>query len=185
VVDGPGQILAAEPSPATTQPAATQPGTDSASAIGGQGVTAIGWQKRFVYDEGNNWAMITGDVQIAHNGEGPKSQSLLLQYAKTVRADFEGSSHGSGNAAGQTPTAKLKHLSATGDMRIYTDDKTITCGEVDFDPVGQILTCLPGDLQSVNFVDNKTLASTSCSEVIYNMKTNELTKITNVTGQGR
>ena len=179
-VIGPGQIFAREIPPAATQPAA-----NSGSAIGGQGDTAIGWKKRFIYDETKNAAVIEGEVIVVHTGNGPKSESVRLENASIIQAEFEAAPQTS-PAPGAPPAApKLKQVTAVGSMVIHTADKTITCGEIDFDPVNQLLTCTPGELANVIVVDNNNLDRGSCSEAVFNMKTNELKKLTDVTGQGR
>jgi hypothetical protein len=70
-------------------------------------------------------------------------------------------------------------------MIIRTTDKTIYCGELDFDPGQQTLTCRGGDLGKVTIVDDNNLAGGTCAQAIFNLKTNELKKMTDVTGQMR
>jgi hypothetical protein len=181
-VDGPGDIFAKEQSAPAT-PSATEP---SESAIGGNGDTAIDWKKRFIYDDAVHAATIQGDITIVHNGIGPKAQSLRIDHADLVVADFY--SNASAKIAGradQTAAPNLKHLTATGPMTIRTADKTINCGELDFDPAGQTLTCRGGKLGKVTVVDNNDLNGGAFDEATLDIKTNELKKMTNATGQGR
>ena len=70
-------------------------------------------------------------------------------------------------------------------MTVRTTDKTIYCGGIDFDPGQQILTCRGGKLGKVTVVDDKNLDGGTCAEAIFKLKTNELRKMTEVTGQGR
>ena len=58
------------------------------SAIGGNGNTAIDWKKRFTYDDAAHSATIDGDITIVHQGVGPNAQSLRLDHADLVRAEF-------------------------------------------------------------------------------------------------
>jgi lipopolysaccharide export system protein LptA len=182
-VNGPGGILAVEQSPPSTQPA-TEP-SESTSAIGGSGNTAIGWKRRFIYDDAAHSATIEGDIKIVHQGTGPKAQSVTLEHADVVQADFYSDATTKPTVADRTAPPKLKQLTATGPMTIVTADKTITCGEMDFDPIEQILTCRHGQLAKVTVVDDNDLSGATCDEASLNIKTNELKKLTNVTGQGR
>jgi lipopolysaccharide export system protein LptA len=175
-VNGPGNILA-------QQAAATQATADNGTMIGGAGTTAIGWSKQFIYDQAKSAAIIEGDVKVVHRGIGPKSESVQLTNARVIQAEFEQAAQ---TAPGATPAEpKLQQVTAIGEMTILTQDKTITCGEINFDPVEQLLTCTPGVLAKVRVVDNNTLDSGSCDEAVFNLKTNDLKKLTNVTGQGR
>ena len=70
-------------------------------------------------------------------------------------------------------------------MTIRTADKTITCGELDFDPVEQVLICRRGQLAKVTVIDDNDLNGATCDEARLNIQTNQLQKMTNVTGQGR
>ena len=126
-------------------------GPTTPTGVGGQGNTAIDWKKRF----GSTTTLaiprlIAGDVRIVHQGDGPKTAVA----GNGSRRQSPGGVRSPGaliqaNNTGAAPTSKLKHVTATGpatgDMRIHTPDKTITCGE-DWisDPIQQILTCLPG-----------------------------------------
>ena len=76
-------------------------------------------------------------------------------------------------------------MTATGAMTVRTTDKTIFCGELDFDPVEQVLTCLGGQLGKVTVVDDNNIAGGACAEAVFNLKTNELKKMTEVTAHGR
>jgi lipopolysaccharide export system protein LptA len=180
-VNGPGDILAVEKSPSgvsTTQPAA--------SAIGGTGNTAIDWKKRFTYDDVARTATIEGDITIVHEGIGPNPQTVRIEHADTVRADFYSEPQpNSKDKTAQASPPKLKALTADGQMTIRTADKTILCGELDFDPVENILTCRHGQLRQVTVIDNNDLNGVACGEASLNIKTNELKKMTNVTGHGR
>jgi hypothetical protein len=180
-VDGPGRILAVEQSP----PSATQPAAQSPSAIGGNGNTAIEWLKRFNYDDAAHSATIDGDITIVHQGVGPKAQSLQLFHADRVVADFYSEPATKPSSAELPAAPRLKQLTATGPMIIRSGDKTIDCGELDFDPVEQILTCRRGQLGKVTVVDANDLSGSAFDEAILNLKTNELQKMTNVTGQGQ
>jgi hypothetical protein len=176
-VIGPGRILAVERTPPTTQPQGSE-----ASSIGGQGATGIEWQKRFIYDDTHNSAIIEGNVTVVHEGLDAKSQTVTMHHADLIQAAFEPSA---GPAPGPEPAApKLTSVTATGNMTIVTTDKTIYCGELDFDPVAQTLTCSGGARGKVYIVDAKNLDSGSCTEAIFDMKNNELKKMTDLTGQG-
>jgi hypothetical protein len=181
-VAGPGDILAIEQSPPATRPAG-----DNASAIGGHGSTAIDWKKRFIYDDAARSAIIQGDITIVHQDNTSKTGSVRLDHADIVQAEFEAAPPGlDAGDTGEPATPKLKHLTATGAMTVRTTDKTIFCGELDFDPVEQVLTCLGGEkMGKVTVVDNDNLAGGTCAEAVFNLKTNELKKMTEVTAHGR
>jgi len=180
-VAGPGNMLAIEQSPATTRPA-----TDNAAAIGGHGSTAIDWKKRFIYDDGARSAVIQGDITIVHQDNTSKTGSMRLDHADIVQAEFEAAAPGQdAGDTGEPAAPKLKRVTATGPMTVRTADKTIFCGEFDFDPVEQILTCLSGQLGKVTVVDNDNLTGGTCAEAVFNLKTNELKKMTEVTAHGR
>ena len=100
-------------------------------------------------------------------------------------ADFYSDASTKPSTAELTAAPKLKQLTATGPMVIRSGDKTIDCGELDFDPVEQILTCRGGQLGKVTVVDDNDLNGSSFDEAVLNIKTNELKKMTNATGQGR
>jgi hypothetical protein len=177
-VEGPGDILAIQQSPTT------KPTQHDSSALAGPGSTAIDWKKRFIYDDANHSAIIQGDITIVHK-DSDKSQSLRLDRADIVQAEFEPSLgrediHQIGSAA----APNLKRVTATGPMVIRAADKTIDCGELDYDAVNQILTCLGGELGKVHIIDNANLSGGDCAEAVFNMKTNELTKMTQVTAHG-
>jgi hypothetical protein len=177
-VDGPGDILAEDQSPPTTRPA-----TDNPSAIGGHGSTAIDWKKRFLYDDAARAAVIQGDITIVHQDNASKTGSLVLKRADIVQAEFDAAPPG--QDAGEPAAPKLKRVTATGGMTVRTADKTIFCGELDFDPVEQVLTCLGGQLGKVTVVDDNNLAGGAFAEVIYDLKTNELKSLKDVTAHGR
>jgi lipopolysaccharide export system protein LptA len=179
-IDGPGNILAQETAAATTQPTG-----DGGTEIGGAGNTAIGWNKRFIYDEAKDAAVIEGGVKVVHRGIGAKSETVELSDATIIQAEFEAGGHENSAAATPPPEPRLRQVTAIGPMTILTQDKTIRCGEINFDPIAQLLTCTPGVRDKVTIVDNNTLDSGSCDEAEFNLKTNELKKLTNVTGQGR
>ncbi|HEX4054667.1 MAG TPA: hypothetical protein VHX86_10420 [Tepidisphaeraceae bacterium] len=184
VVPGPGKIFAREQSPPTTRPSA-----DNGSSIGGHGSTAIQWQKRFIYDDARNTAVIDGNVTIVHWSDGPKPQETQLDNADILQAEFEASNPPTTQADAanidDTSGHRLKSLTATGAMTVRTTEKTIYCGEIEMDSAQQTLTCLGGELGKVTVVDVNHLDSGTCAEAIFNMKTNELKKMTNVTGQER
>jgi hypothetical protein len=208
-VAGPGDILAEDHSPPATQPATDAGGSASAaggsasaaggsasanaSAIGGHGSTAIDWKKRFIYDDAAGSAIIQGDITIVHQDNAPeassppsKTGSLVLKHADIVQAEFAAAPPGQDvGDAGETAAPKLKHLTAIGPMTVRTADKTIFCGELDFDPVEQVLTCLGGQLGKVTVVDDNNIAGGACAEAVFNLKTNELKKMTEVTAHGR
>jgi lipopolysaccharide export system protein LptA len=179
-VNGPGDIFAKEQSPPTTQPA-----TEPSSAIGGNGNTVIDWKKRFSYDDAAHSATIEGDITIIHNGTGPRAQSLRLEHADRVVADFYSDASTKPSTAELTAAPKLRQMSANGPMVIHSGDKMIDCGELDFDPVEQLLTCRGGQLGRVRVVDDNDLNGASFDEAVLNVKTNELKKMTNATGKGR
>jgi hypothetical protein len=182
-VPGPGRILALEQSPRNAAPSA-----DAGSSFGGHGATAIQWQKRFIYDDSAHTAVIDGAVKMVHRTDGPKPDQVTLENADIVQAEFEGASQTASPNAGdldEAPDRRLKSLTATGAMTVITTDKTIYCGEFDFDPVEQILTCRGGKLGKVTVVDDKNLDGGTCAHAVFNMKTNELKKMTDVTGQSR
>jgi hypothetical protein len=182
-VPGAGRILALEQSPRNAAPSA-----DAGSSFGGHGATAIQWQKRFIYDDSAHTAVIDGAVKMVHRTDGPKPDQVTLENADIVQAEFEGASQTASPNAGdldEAPDRRLKSLTATGAMTVITTDKTIYCGEFDFDPVEQILTCRGGKLGKVTVVDDKNLDGGTCAQAVFNMKTNELKKMTDVTGQSR
>jgi lipopolysaccharide export system protein LptA len=189
IVPGPGEIFAREQAPrgAATQGAAS--GADSGSGIGGHGTTAIQWQKRFIYDDAGHTAVIDGSVTIVHWTDGKKPEQIRLDNANIVQAEFAGSGGNAGPVnsgdVDDSQDRQLKSLTATGKMIIRTTDKTIYCGELDFDPGQQTLTCRGGDLGKVTIVDDNNLAGGTCAQAIFNLKTNELKKMTDVTGQMR
>jgi hypothetical protein len=176
-VPGPGRILAVEQTP----PSTTQP----ASAIGGPGKTAIEWQKQFTYDDTAHTADIEGDITLVHTGSGPKAQALQLYHADRVTADFYAQAATKPSAADLSSAPHLKELTATGPMVIRSGDKTIDCGEIDFDPAQQLLTCRGGQLGKVHVVDATNLSGGAFDEAVLDLKTNEIRKMTNVTGQGQ
>lgn len=179
-VDGPGDIFAMQQSPPTTRPA----GQD-VSPLGGNGSTAIDWKQRFIYDDENHSAVIEGDITIVHK-DSAKSQSLRLDHADIVQAEFLPALAGTEEETiGDSAAPKLKRVTATGLMVIRTPDKTIDCGELDYDAADQVLTCLGGALGKVHVIDNANLSSGDCAEAVFNLKTNELTKMTEVTAHGR
>jgi len=187
-VDGPGDILAIEQSPPTTRPATDAVGFASAnaSAVGGHGSTAIDWKKRFIYDDAARAAIIQGDITIVHHDNASNTGSLRLLHADIVQAEFEAAPPGeNADDTGEPAAPKLKHVTATGGMTVRTADKTIYCGELEFDPAEQILTCLGGQLGKVTVVDDNNLSGGDCAEAIFNVKTNELKKMTQVTAHGR
>jgi hypothetical protein len=185
IVPGPGEIFAKEQAPTTKTP-----NGDAGSSIGGHGTTAIQWQKRFIYDDAGHTAVIDGSVTIVHWTGAPKPQQIRLDNADIVQAEFEGAGQPTqrANAAADiddAPDRRLKSLIATGAMTVRTTDKTIYCGEFDFAPTEQILTCRGGQLGKVTVVDDKNLEGGTCAEAVFNLKTNELKKMTDVTGQSR
>jgi hypothetical protein len=179
IVPGPGEIFAKEQAARGAAPAA-----NSGSSIGGHGTTAIRWQKRFIYDDAEHTAVIDGGVIIVHQTDGKKPEEIRLDNANIVQAKFASGGETSGQAA-DDQDRQLKSLTAAGKMIIRTTDKTIYCGEIDFDPVQQTLTCRGGELGKVTVVDDKNLAGGTCAEAIFNIKTNELKKMMDVTGQTR
>ncbi|MGD0464732.1 MAG: hypothetical protein ABSB74_19785 [Tepidisphaeraceae bacterium] len=181
-VPGPGEIFAKEQSPPTTAPS-----VETGSSIGGRGMTSIQWQKRFIYDDAGHSAVIDGGVTIVHWTDAAKPQQVRLDHADIVQVEFEGPSAARPNVADidEAPDRRVKWLTATGAMTVRTTDKTIYCGEFDFDPGQQLLTCRGGQLGKVTVVDDKNLDGGTCAEAIFNLKTNELRKMTDVTGQGR
>jgi lipopolysaccharide export system protein LptA len=172
-VAGPGDILAVENS------STTRPAQGSASVLGGQGSTAIDWKKRFIYDDANHSAVIEGDITVVHQ-DSAKSQSLRLDRADIVQAEFA-------PAVGQQPSAspKLQRVTATGPILIRTTDKTVDCGELDFDAVTQVLTCLGGEIGKVTVIDNANLSQVDCQQAVIDIKTGELIKMTQVTAHGQ
>lgn len=184
VVPGPGRIFAKEQAPPTTRPAG-----DNGSSIGGHGTTAIQWQKRFIYDDAGRSALIDGNVTIVHWSDGPGPQETRLENADIVQVEFEASGQPTAPADGadidEASDQRLKSLTATGAMTVRTADKTIYCGELKLDSAQQTLTCLGGQLGKVTVVDVNQLDSGTCAEAVFNMKTDELKKMTDVTGQGR
>lgn len=184
VVPGPGKIFAKEQAPPTTRPAA-----DNGSNIGGHGMTSIQWQKRFIYDDAARTALIDGNVTIVHWSDGPKPQEIRLKNADIVQAEFEACSQPTTRAdvadIDEASGHQLKSLTAAGAMTVRTTDKTIYCGEIELDSAQQTLTCLGGQLGKVTVVDVNQLDSGTCAEAVFNMKTNELKKMTDVIGQGR
>jgi hypothetical protein len=180
VVNGPGDIVAVEEAATGSGAGAT---TRPTSAIGGTGNTVIDWQKRFVYDDTENSALIEGDIRIVHDGVGAKSQSVKLDHADVVSAEFY--PQDKKKLADPSGGPKLKSMIATGPMVIRTLDKTIYCGALNFDPADQILICDRGQLGKVTVVDNNNLSGGDCAEAIFDMKTNELKKMVNVTGRGQ
>jgi hypothetical protein len=177
-VDGPGNILAQQTASATTQPA-----PDYDSMIGGAGNTAIAWNKRFIYDQAKSAAVIEGAVRVVHRGLGPKPESVQLSDATIIQAEFEPPAQQAPGAPPAEP--KLQQVTAIGPITILTADKTIKCGEINFDPIQELLTCTPGVRDKVVVVDNNTLDNSTFDEAVLNLKTNELTRLTNVTGEGR
>ena len=182
-VPGPGRIFATEQAPPSRQAAA-----DNGSGIGGHGSTSIQWQKQFIYDDTGHAALIAGSVTIVHWSDAAKPQRVRLDNADIVQAEFAASNPPATRPDAEindAPDRKLKSLTAVGAMTVRTTDKTIFCGEIDFDPAQQTLTCLGGELGKVTIVDDNNLAGGACAEAIFNMKTNELKKMKDVTGQGR
>ena len=183
-VPGPGEIFAKEQSAPTTAPSA-----ETGSSIGGHGMTSIQWQKRFLYDDAGHSAVIDGNVTIVHWTDAAKPEQVRLDHADIVQVEFEGPTQPAAreNVADidDAPDRRVKSLTAAGTMTVRTTDKTIYCGGIDFDPGQQILTCRGGKLGKVTVVDDKNLDGGTCAEAIFNLKTNELRKMTDVTGQGR
>jgi hypothetical protein len=71
------------------------------------------------------------------------------------------------------------------DFPIRTTDKTVDCGELDFEAAAQMLTCLAGQIGKVTVIDNANLAQVDCQEAVIDIKTGELVKMTNVTAHGQ
>jgi len=178
-VDGPGDILSRDAAPASTQPAGTP------NAMGGAGQTAIDWKKRFVYDDASHQAEIKGEITIVHQETGPKGQSVRIDHAETVHAIFNAEPTTKPAKGSEPAEPKLKQMVARGPMVIRSGDKTIYCGELDFDPATQTLDCRKGQLAKVTIVDNNNLNGITYDEASLDLKTNELIRMTNATGQGQ
>jgi lipopolysaccharide export system protein LptA len=186
-VNGAGEIFAHAPAAATQADStggSPQPAANGATDIGGDGNTGIYWQKQFVYDDAAHRAKIDGDITIVHMPGGDKSRQVRLEHADEVLVDLL-----AGDEAGQTPATqpagKIRRVTATGGMIIRTADKTIACGEIEYDPAEQTLTCRGGQLNRVTVDDNNKVSSGSFEEAILDLKTNELKELTNLSGQGR
>ncbi|HEY1921543.1 MAG TPA: LptA/OstA family protein, partial [Tepidisphaeraceae bacterium] len=184
IVPGPGEIFAREQAPRGDAAAG-----DAGSGIGGHGSTAIQWHKRFIFDDAEHTAVIDGGVTIVHVTDGKKPEQTRLDNADIVQAKFATGETQAGQAnsgdGDNSQVRQLKSLTATGKMIVRTTDKTIYCGEFDFDPSEQTLTCRGGVLGKVTVVDDNNLAGGTCAQAVFNLKTNELKKMTDVTGQER
>jgi hypothetical protein len=185
-VNGPGDIFSKVSAAPSTQPTTQASSGESAPGISGAGNTAIDWHKLFSYDDSTHSALIEGDITIVHTGNTSKTQSVRLDHADVVQVEFYSDAQQQNSVpANQTPGPKLKRVTATGSMVIRTSDKTIDCGEIDFDPTTEIMTCRGGQLRKVTIVDDNNISSGTCTEATFNVKTQELKKMTDVTGQGR
>ncbi len=84
----------------------------------------------FVVDEANSEAIFTGNVEVVREG--------LLVWADKVVADYSGGG-----------MEDIKSFTATGNVRLKTDDQDATGDRAIFDPATQILRLL-GDVTVIN-----------------------------------
>ena len=171
-VNGSGRILAREMAPASTQPA-----TGGNSPIEGRGITAIQWNKTFIFDDASHAAVIEGAVVIVHYSDDKKASSIRIDGADIVQADLVASDEKT-----QTPDEHLKSVRANGPMLITTSDqKRITCGEIEFDPIRDVLICRGGQLGTVTVVDENNIDNNGTfADVTLDTKTNNLIKLTDL-----
>jgi lipopolysaccharide export system protein LptA len=177
----PGRMLAEEHAPPSTQPAPVQP-DPTQPAPGGRGATAFEWARDFVYDELRRQAVFEGDVHIIHRDDGPNPKQMSITGDRVV-ADLQPTDPAVAPQApaNNAPRMQVSHVTVIGNVKVISNNLTITAGSVDYDPVGQLLICRAGDAGDVKVTDDQHSGGATFSEVWLNTKTNALVKMTDLT----
>jgi hypothetical protein len=175
-VNGPGEMLADQP---TTRPIAS---TADQPALGDSGKTLISWKKRFFYDEATRMAQFDGSIDVLHTEIGTNTPSVHL-VCDQVKVELESA------AASPTPDAHsgqlhLRKVFALGNVEVVTTDNTVkNCATMEFDPATSILTCRAAPDGQISIIDNKTAKVESFDVARINLKTNTIEKLNNFNAQ--
>lgn len=180
VVPGPGRMLVEDHRP-TTQP--TQPaGPLSSDASGFRGMTALQWQKQFIFDPRQHQALIEGEVRIVQEPAGDSSRRRELS-ADRVTVNFA-------SAPATTPdtdeAAQMQLASVQAKGSIYFKTEGIECRAalVEFDAARHLLHASGDSTQRGELLDGQGLSRGGFDELWFDTETQNL-QVTGAHGQVR
>ena len=182
-VPTPGRMLVRDfrAPPPTSGPANAS--ADS-SAGGTHGISAFQWEKSLVYNQRTDEAVMTGDVQVAHESAGAASYQM---YADQITAIMDPNSHPtSGPTTGPSTSAshaapptgedtmKVKRLIAQGQVHMVSQRLQFTAAQAVYDPETQIMTAHGSLREPAELLDEQGLSTGSFDELVYNTKTDQV-----------
>jgi lipopolysaccharide export system protein LptA len=158
------------------------------SAGGMHGTSAFQWTKSLVYDQREDKAVMTGDVQVVHEAPGTAPYQM---WANTITAYMDPNSHPTtrpttGPTTGPTPVSttqpiptgedamKVKRMVADGQVRMISQRLQFLAAQAIYDPQTQVMTAHGSQREPGEMLDEQGLSTASFDALRYNTVTGQV-----------
>lgn len=174
IVPGPGRMLAEDhrPTTKTTQPA--EPLSPDAGDF--RGMTAIQWQKQFVFNPNEHQARLQGDVHIVQEpaGDPTRRRELSADEVVVLFAAVPTTAPTTAPTAEEASRLQLSSVRAQGSIYFKTEGIECRAAKVDFDADKHILHATGDSTQRGELLDGQGLSRGGFDELWFDTQSQNL-----------